>query len=78
MKCRMAWSHLDFKKGGYAPCYRFKNYANYWDNSGDDKTPSQVINNSDFVSVRRQLRNDQWPKGCIDCKRRESEGLSLL
>jgi pyruvate-formate lyase-activating enzyme len=72
----MAWSHLDFKKGGYAPCYRFKNYANYWDNSGDDKTPSQVINNSDFVSVRRQLRNDQWPKGCIDCKRQESEGLS--
>ena len=48
MKCRMAWSHLDFKKGGYAPCYRFKNYAGYWDHSSDDKLPSQVINNSIF------------------------------
>jgi pyruvate-formate lyase-activating enzyme len=76
MKCRMAWSHLDFKKGGYAPCYRFKNYAGYWDHSSDDKLPSQVINNSDFISVRRQLRNNQWPKGCIDCKRQESEGMS--
>ena len=55
MKCRFAWSHIDFKKGGYAPCFRFKNYPGYWDNSGSDKLPSQVINNHDFISVRRQL-----------------------
>jgi MoaA/NifB/PqqE/SkfB family radical SAM enzyme len=76
MKCRFAWSHLDFKKNGYAPCFRFKNYPEYWKLSGSDKFPSQVINNSDFISVRQQLRNDEWPKGCIDCKRLESEGLS--
>ena len=76
MKCRFAWSHLDFKKNGYAPCFRFKNYPEYWKLSGSDKFPSQVINNSDFISVRRQLRNGEWPKGCIDCKRQESEGLS--
>tara|TARA_B100000953_G_scaffold87797_1_gene71636 strand:- start:2175 stop:3380 length:1206 start_codon:yes stop_codon:yes gene_type:complete len=76
MKCRFAWAHLDFKKGGYAPCFRFKNYPGYWDNSGSDKFPSQVINNSDFISVRQQLRNNEWPKGCQDCQRQESEGLS--
>ena len=53
MECRYAWSHLDFKKGGYSPCFRFKNYPGYWDNSGSDKLPSQVINNPDFISVRR-------------------------
>ena len=76
MKCRFAWSHIDFKKGGYAPCFRFKNYPGYWDNSGSDKLPSQVINNHDFISVRRQLRNNQWPKGCEDCERQEKEGIS--
>ena len=76
MRCRYAWSHLDFKKGGYAPCFRFKNYPGYWDISGDDQLPSQVINNHDFISVRRQLRNNQWPKGCLDCQRQESEGMS--
>ena len=76
MECRYAWSHLDFKKGGYSPCFRFKNYPGYWDNSGSDKLPSEVINNKDFQTVREQLRNNQWPKGCIDCKTQEEAGMS--
>ena len=53
MKCSYAWTHLDFKKGGYAPCFRFKNTndvqrGEYWLESGADKLPSQVINNKDF------------------------------
>jgi sulfatase maturation enzyme AslB (radical SAM superfamily) len=41
-----------------------------------DKLPSQVINNADFVKVRQQLKNDEWPTGCIDCKIQEENGLS--
>ena len=81
MKCSYAWTHLDFKKGGYAPCFRFKNTndvqrGEYWLESGADKLPSQVINNKDFQTVREQLRNDEWPAGCIDCKTQEEAGMS--
>ena len=74
MKCKYAWSHLDFKSGGYAPCFRFK--RNDLVDSDMDKLPSQVINNADFVKVRQQLKNDEWPTGCIDCKIQEENGLS--
>ena len=74
MKCKYAWAHLDLKSGGFAPCFRFK--RNELVESGLDKLPSQVINNSDFVKVRQQLRNDEWPNGCIDCKIQEDSGLS--
>jgi hypothetical protein len=73
VKCKFAWSHLDFKSGGYAPCFRFKRH-NFKD-SRFDKLPSEVINNSDFVKVREQLANDEWPDGCIDCKIQEESGI---
>ena len=74
MKCKYAWSHIDFKKGGYAPCFRFKNW--HLKDCGPDKLPSEVINGKEFIQVRRQLRNDEWPLGCIDCKIQEEAGLS--
>jgi MoaA/NifB/PqqE/SkfB family radical SAM enzyme len=74
MKCKYAWSHLDLKSGGFAPCFRFK--RNDFIESDIDKLPSQVINNADFVKVRQQLRNDEWPAGCIDCQIQEESGLS--
>ena len=74
MKCKYAWSHLDFKKGGYAPCFRFKRLD--LKESGSDRLPSEVINNSDFIKVRQQLRNDEWPTGCIDCQIQVEVGLS--
>ena len=74
MKCKYAWSHIDFKKGGYAPCFRFKNW--HLKDCGPDKLPSEVINGEEFIQVRQQLRNDEWPRGCIDCKTQEEAGLS--
>ena len=74
LKCKYAWGHLDFKKGGYAPCFRFKRHD--FVESGSDKLPSEVINNSDFVKVRQQLRNGVFPNGCIDCKLQEEAGVS--
>ena len=74
MKCKYAWSHLDFKKGGYAPCFRFKRHD--LKESGSDRLPSEVINNPDFIKVRQQLRNDEWPTGCVDCQIQEEAGLS--
>ena len=74
MKCKYAWSHLDFKKGGYAPCFRFKRHDLI--ESGSDKLPSEVINNGDFIKVRQQLRSGEFPNGCVDCKMQEEAGLS--
>jgi len=74
LKCKYAWGHLDFKKGGYAPCFRFKRHD--FVESGSDKLPSEVINNSDFVKVRQQLRSGVFPYGCGDCKLQEEAGVS--
>ena len=74
LKCKYAWGHLDFKKGGYAPCFRFKRHE--FVESGSDKLPSEVINNNDFRQTRRQLRRGIFPNGCIDCKLQEEAGVS--
>jgi len=73
MHCKFAWNHLDFKHGGYAPCFRFK--RSYLKDSEFDKLPSEVINNGDFIKVREELLKDKWPEGCIDCKIQEESGV---
>lgn len=73
MKCKFAWNHLDFKHGGYAPCFRFK--RRYLEDSEFDKLPSEVVNNGDFIRVREQLLKGVWPEGCIDCKIQEESGI---
>jgi len=73
MKCKHAWSHLDFKPGGYAPCYRFKLYNNNLGKIPD--LPSDVINNEHWKDVRRQLRKNEWPVGCKDCRIQEENDI---
>ena len=72
MKCKLAWTHLDFKPGGYAPCYRFKLY----DGHKFGNVPSMPdVNSSEWVRVREQLKNDEWPDECVDCKIQEESGI---
>jgi len=72
MKCKLAWSHLDFKPGGYAPCYRFKLY----DGHKFGNVPEMPdVNSPEWVRVREQLKNNEWPKECIDCKIQEESGI---
>lgn len=73
-ECKYAWSHLDFKPGGYAPCFRFKLYKNHKFGSVPD-LPSEVVNSEEWQRVREQLRNDEWPDECIDCKMMEESGV---
>jgi pyruvate-formate lyase-activating enzyme len=74
MKCKFAWSHLDFKPGGYAPCFRFKLRHGHEFGTVPDK-PSEVINSDEWIRVREQLQNDEWPEECIDCKIQEDSGM---
>ena len=56
MKCKLAWTHLHFKPGGYAPCYRFKLY----DGHKFGNVPSMPdVNSSEWLRIREQLRNDE-------------------
>ena len=73
-KCKLAWSHLDFKPGGYAPCFRFKLYKGH-KFGGVPDLPSEVINSDEWKRVRQQLRNDEWPAECVDCKMQEESGI---
>ena len=73
-ECKYAWSHLDFKPGGYAPCFRFKLYKNH-KFGGVPDLPSEVVNSEEWQRVREQLRNDEWPDECIDCKMMEESGV---
>ena len=72
MKCKLAWTHLDFKPGGYAPCYRFKLY----DGHKFGNVPEMPdVNSSEWLRIREQLRNDEWPDECVDCKIQEESGI---
>ena len=74
LKCRYAWSHLDFLQGEYAPCYRFKIKPQPIA-SLKDALPSEVINNEAMQSVRASLQQGVFPLGCEDCAYKESTGL---
>ena len=73
-ECKYAWSHFDFKPGGYAPCFRFKLYKNHKFGQVPD-LPSKMVNSPEWQRVREQLRNDEWPDECIDCKMQEESGV---
>ena len=73
MKCKFAWTHLDFKPGGYAPCFRYKKYNNNLGKIPD--LPSKVINNDEWKNIRNQLKNNIWPEGCIDCRVQEENNI---
>jgi MoaA/NifB/PqqE/SkfB family radical SAM enzyme len=72
MKCKLAWSHLDFKPGGYAPCYRFKLHNGH-QFGGVPEIPD--ANSSEWKRVRQQLMNDEWPDECVDCRIQEENGI---
>ena len=74
LKCKYAWSHLDFLQGEYAPCYRFKIKPQPIA-SLKDSLPSDVINNSAMQAVRASLQQGVFPLGCEDCAYKESTGL---
>jgi len=71
-KCKFAWTHLDFKPGGYAPCFRFK--LRHGHEFG--KVPDiPDVNSSEWKRMREQLMNDEWPDECVDCKIQEENGI---
>lgn len=74
LKCKYAWSHLDFLQGQYGPCFRFK-VNKQPIGTMDNELPSEVINNANMVEVRRSLQEGVFPPGCFDCALKEKEGL---
>ena len=74
LKCKYAWSHLDFLQGEYAPCYRFK-IKRQPIASLSDSLPSSVINKPAMLAVRDSLQRNSFPPGCSDCEYKESHGL---
>lgn len=74
LKCKYAWSHLDFLQGQYGPCFRFKVNKQPIGTIAD-KLPSEVINSNEMVAVRKSLQEGIFPPGCFDCSLKEKEGL---
>jgi organic radical activating enzyme len=74
LKCKYAWSHLDFLQGQYGPCFRYK--VNKQPIAKvSEKLPSEVINSEEMQSVRRSLQQGVFPPGCFDCALKEGRGL---
>lgn len=74
LKCKYAWSHLDFLQGQYGPCFRYKVYKQPIAKMSE-KLPSEVINSEEMQTVRRSLQQGEFPPGCFDCALKESRGL---
>ncbi len=74
LKCKYAWSHLDFLQGQYGPCFRYKVYKQPIAKI-NEKLPSEVINSKEMQEVRHSLQQGVFPLGCFDCKLKETAGL---
>tara|TARA_R110000772_G_scaffold256190_2_gene372631 strand:- start:3025 stop:4227 length:1203 start_codon:yes stop_codon:yes gene_type:complete len=74
LKCKYAWSHLDFLQGEYAPCFRFK-IKQQPIASMSDTLPSEAINHDNMVAVRQSLQSGEFPAGCSDCAYKEHHGI---
>ena len=74
LKCNYAWGHLDFKKGHYAPCFRFDIGSSPMPKNSN-MLPSDALNSAEFKDVRKQLQAGIFPAGCADCKYKEETGL---
>lgn len=76
LKCNYAWGHLDFKKGHYAPCFRYNVGPPNSPPTNSELRPSEAINSSYMQEIRRSLASGVFPKGCADCKYKEENGLT--
>lgn len=74
LKCKFAWSHLDFVRNEYAPCFRFR-VTDHTIAKMSEKLPSEVINSDEMKNVRKSLQEGVFPPGCFDCQYKESKGL---
>lgn len=74
-KCKYAWAHFDFKPGGYAPCFRFKLSKHGHGFGAVPDKPSETVNSEEWIRMREQLRNDEWPSECHDCRIQEENGI---
>lgn len=74
LKCKYAWSHLDFLQGQYGPCFRYKVYKQPIAKMSE-RLPSEVINSDEMQEVRRSLQQGVFPAGCFDCALKERTGL---
>ena len=74
LKCKYAWSHLDFLQGEYAPCFRYK-VKRQPIASMSDTLPSEAVNHPNMLAVRNSLINGEFPAGCEDCQYKEEHGV---
>lgn len=74
LTCKYAWAHLDFKKGHYAPCFRF-DVSKTPMPKNSEMLPSEAINSEQFKLVRQQLQQGKFPAGCYDCQYKEENHL---
>jgi len=74
LKCKYAWSHLDFLQGEYAPCFRYK-IKRQPIASMSDTLPSEAVNHPNMLAVRDSLIRGEFPAGCEDCQYKEENGV---
>lgn len=74
LNCKFAWSHLDFIRNEYAPCFRFR-VTDQPIAKMSEKLPSEVINSDKMKEIRKSLQDGIFPVGCFDCQYKESKGM---
>lgn len=71
--CSLAFGSASIDQTGYKPCCNFQGKFH----------PDQGLNGSHhndihLIKVREALKQDKWPKGCINCKEAEQDGYASM
>lgn len=75
IKCYYALGGINYKNGVITTCPRQANQLVY---ANETILPSEIFNHKNFLDLRRQLFNDQWPTGCDTCMDMERDNLSSM
>lgn len=62
IKCGFAWNSINYKNNKIVACPRGQGKLS------TELLPSKIYNSKDFISLRKQLANDIWPKHCRSCE----------
>jgi len=71
--CSLAFGSASIDQTGYKPCCNFQGKFD------DEKsTNGSHLNDPHLIKVRELLKNDKWPKGCVNCKESEENGYASM
>lgn len=75
--CSLPWTNIDISpQGEITPCCKFKNNLYpYKPHNINSSTIDEYVGSDTLKEVKREFKENRWPKGCERCKIEEENGI---